>query len=54
MIHSGKEGQEDDRKKPEVAYEYLMKALINGITYFDELIAFFKDNYDVLAPIYVK
>lgn len=31
-----------------------MNALINGITYFDEVIQYFKDNFDVLAPHYVK
>ena len=54
LIHSGKEGQEDDKKDPVKAYNYLMNALINGITYFDEIIQFFKDEYDALAPVYVK
>lgn len=54
LIHSGKEGQEDDKKNPVVAYGHLMNALMNGITYFDELIQYFKDNYDVLAPEYIK
>jgi len=31
-----------------------MNALINGITYFDEIVAYFKENFDVLAPVYVE
>lgn len=30
-----------------------MQALRNGVTYFDEAIVFFKQHYDVLAPLYV-
>jgi hypothetical protein len=37
-----------------IAYGHLMNALMNGITYFDELVQYFKDNYDVLAPEYIK
>lgn len=54
IIHSGKEGQDASLKNPEKAYEYLMTAIFNGVTYFDEVLAFFVDNYSVLAPIYVK
>jgi hypothetical protein len=38
----------------ELAYSYLIKAITVGVTFFDEAISFFKENYDVLAPIYVK
>jgi len=31
-----------------------MKACINGVTYFDEIISYFKTNYAVLAPVFVK
>ena len=31
-----------------------MNAICLGVTYFDEIRSFFKDNYDVLAPIFVK
>ena len=41
-------------KNPEKAYEYLMQAIFNGVTYFDEATQFFNDNYSVLAPLYVK
>jgi len=54
IIHSGKEGQDSSRKNAEVAYNNLMDGIIRGVTYFDEAITFFKENYDVLAPLYVK
>ena len=54
LIHSGKEGQDASKKNPEVAYTNLMNAICNGVTYFDEAVQFFNDNYDVLAPVYVK
>lgn len=41
-------------KNAEKAYDYLMQAIFNGVTYFDEAVSFFVDNYSVLAPIYVK
>lgn len=53
LIHSGQEGQDPSYKKPEVAYKNLMKAIQLGVTYFDEAMHFFKDNFDVLAPIFV-
>jgi hypothetical protein len=31
-----------------------MQGIYNGVTYFDEAIQFFSDNYSVLAPIYIK
>jgi len=31
-----------------------MAGVLRGVTYFDEVIAFFKDNYDELAPAFVK
>ena len=31
-----------------------MRAIKCGVTYFDDAISFFKEHYDVLAPIYVK
>jgi len=35
------------------AYDYLMEAIINGVTFFDEALSFFKANYDDLAQHYV-
>lgn len=31
-----------------------MKAMIYGVTYWDELVSFFKANYKALAPVFVK
>jgi|TARA_B110001450_G_scaffold202383_1_gene191605 hypothetical protein len=36
------------------AYNWLFKALINGITYFEEIVAYFKLEFDTVAPEYVK
>lgn len=52
LIYSGK--GDASAKNPEKAYEYLMRAIHNGVTYFDEAVSFFVENYAVLAPIYVK
>lgn len=54
LIYSGKQGQDASFKNPEKAYEYLMNAIFNGVTYFDEATEFFVENFNVLAPIYVK
>jgi len=32
----------------------LLDGIKRGVTYFDEAIIFFKQNYDELAPVYVK
>ena len=52
LIYSGKE--DASLKNAEKAYEYLMRAIFNGVTYFDEAVSFFEENYSVLAPLYVK
>ena len=36
------------------AYKYLNKAVTRGVTYFDDLNNFFKENYDVLAPYFLE
>jgi hypothetical protein len=38
----------------QLAYDYLIKAIGTGVTYFDDAVAYFKKNYAVLAPAYVK
>jgi hypothetical protein len=53
-IYSGKEGQDASHKNAVLAYDYLMEAIINGVTFFDEAISFFKANFEDLAPHYVK
>lgn len=52
LIYSGKE--DASLKNAEKAYEYLMLAIYNGVTYFDEAVSFFTENYSVLGPLYVK
>jgi hypothetical protein len=47
-------GKEKEHLNLELAYDCLINAIIRGVTYFDEAIRFFKDNYDVLASIYIK
>ena len=54
LIHSGKDNQDAKLKNPVVAYTHLMNAICLGVTYFDEIRAFFLENYDVLAPVFVK
>ena len=38
-------GKEKEHLNLELAYDYLINAIIRGVTYFDEAIKFFKDNY---------
>lgn len=54
MIHSGKEGQDQKYKDVKTAYRYLLDAIYSGVTYFDEIKSFFKDNVDVLADEFAK
>jgi len=54
MIYSGKDGQEAWLKNPTKAYGYLIDSMLRGVTYFDEIVAYFKANYDELAPLFVK
>jgi TPR repeat protein len=46
--------QEEGLKNPEKAYYYLEKALLNGVSNFDDLHHIFKENQEVLAPIFLK
>ena len=50
LIHSTIPEKEDTV----LAYNHLMKAVTRGITFFDQLNSFFKDNYDKLAPVFLK
>ena len=54
LIHSGKDEQDLTYKNVEAAYTYLLNALIRGVTFFDEMVAFFRQNYAELAPLYLK
>ena len=50
IIYSKVEGKKDVVQ----AYKCLNRAVTRGVTYFDELNAYFKDNYDVLAPYFLE
>jgi len=54
LIHSGKEGQSEAHKDVQKAYNYLMGAVTSGVTYFEEIINYFKDNYAALSPNFMK
>jgi len=41
------------KKDPIKAYKYIVKAVLRGITFFDETHAYFKENYKMLAPVYI-
>jgi hypothetical protein len=34
------------------AYLYLKKAVLLGVTFFDNITNFFKENFDLLAPVF--
>jgi TPR repeat protein len=45
----------DGPKKDVVqAYKYCVKACMRGVTFFDEMNVFFKENYSVLAPVFIE
>lgn len=44
----------DEKKDLVKAYRQLMKAVTRGVTYFDQLHSFFKENYDLLAPVFCE
>ena len=54
MIKSGKDGQDDNFRDVEDSYQWLCKGISSGATFFDEAIKYFKEHFDVLAPIYSK
>ena len=45
----------DERKRDVVkAYRQLTKAVTRGVTYFDQLHAYFKENFEVLGPVFCE
>jgi hypothetical protein len=44
------EGKKDIAK----AYRYLNKAMTLGVTNFEQMNAFFRENFDVLAPVFAE
>jgi hypothetical protein len=49
-IHSQEEGFKDPKK----AYYNLEKAVLNGVSNFDDLHHIFKENYDDLAAVFLS
>jgi hypothetical protein len=46
--------REEEKKDPRIAYKHLIKAVTMGVTFFDEMNAYFKDNYDLISPDFIK
>lgn len=51
QLYSHEEGEYRDIKK---AYYYFEKALLNGLSLFDDFHALFKANFQELAPIFIE
>ena len=45
--------KENEVKDNKLAYKYLAKAVESGVTYFEQMNSFFKDNQDELAPVFI-
>ena len=54
MLKSGNEGQDDDFRNVEESYQWLLKGIQSGATFFEDAIKYFKLHYDVLAPVFLK
>ena len=46
--------QEESKKDVKKAYKFLTKAVTRGVTFFEQLHNYFKDNYETLAPIFIE
>ena len=46
--------QVEEKKDVVLAYKHLNKAVTRGVTFFDQMNAYFKANYDVLAPVFLE
>ena len=44
----------EEKKDVVKAYKHLFKAVSMGVTFFDELTKYFKENYDVLCPVFCE
>jgi hypothetical protein len=50
-LYSHEEAPYKDLKK---AYYYFEKAILNGVSLFDDFHALFKENFDELSPIFIE
>ena len=46
--------QVEEKKDPVLAYKNLSQAVTRGVTFFDQMNAYFKEHYDVLAPVFLE
>ena len=46
--------EEGEFKNVKRAYSYFEKALLNGVSFFDEFQGLFANNYDELSPIFLE
>jgi hypothetical protein len=46
--------REEDKKNPVLAYKHLTRAVTMGVTFFDQLNDYFKDNYDTLMETFIR
>lgn len=42
------------KKDPVKAYRQIIKAVNNGVTFFDQMHAYFKENIEVLGPVFCE
>ena len=54
LIKSGNDGQDDNFRDVEGSYEWLLKGIQCGATFFDQAIEYFKQHFDVLAPVFLS
>lgn len=45
---------EEAKRDPVRAYRNILKAVQFGVTFFDQLIAYFKDNFETLCPVFCE
>lgn len=43
-----------EKKDLKLAYKYLFKACLMGVTFFDQMQRFFIENYDAVVPMYLE
>jgi hypothetical protein len=46
--------REPEKKDPKIAYRHLIKAVTMGVSFFEEMNSYFKDNYDLISPDFIK
>jgi len=54
LLKSGFDGQDDNFRDVQGSYDWLVKGIQNGATFFDEAIKYFKSNFEELAPSFLK